>query len=223
MISLLFRLFPYLLATVAAFMTIAAIATLAGDPETAPERVTIEQLEAGSVPAQSWIEVADGVAYWPEAVEQVRERRNGSDSKLEAVFVPIVSRVLADAWEAAQDAGRPVPYTDCRLVASLSAREYESIKAGQAEANSGPAPFVVSGERGLVSGLSAKVLAAMRDGTTDLVPERIMLVDFGSKPLQKDQAGVMLFVGLGLLTVGLLWIRARRRPGARNSVLRAAA
>jgi len=70
--------------------------------------------------------------------------------------------------------------------------------------------------------LSEKIKAFFIKNTRDLDFSRITLIEYGTKPMQKGEAGALLGVGIFLLVVCIAWVVMRRKRARRASMVEAA-
>ncbi len=227
MYRLVFRLFPYVLTLLGGLLLLTGGVAVLGEAEEEATDATITTVTQDA-PRERWLNLTDGVLFIPGAVEDRSVNKDTGAKKLKRVYVPYVSSVEATArmvhltapqsgGAAADEASevtavsRELPFVPKMLV-MVRFRPDDYLKFySPSDKVSGKDLFKrvsVSGVRRPTSILPRRLKDFVR-AELKLPLEKVVVIDYGSEPLQKGAAAVFAVIGAVLGALGLLWIRSR--------------
>ena len=175
-----------------------------GPTESQPTKVSIADLEADKKIDAKWLEVTGGYLYWDESVQYYEEEEGGGNRKILGYYTPLVSKTVADTWEAAAVSEAPLSYKRCRMLV------YSKVKSGD-----GIAAFTAKGLCSPCIGLTSTVKKSVREGVINIAWGKMRLLRQGEAPMQRGTAfaiaggGVVAF----LLGAGLIFRQRKQAAG----------
>jgi len=223
----LFRLVPWVLMFVGGVWIVGGLATLSGDVETTPTKVSISALERSEFPDAQWLEVSNGYLYWPEAFSHFKTRQFLMDGSVEqevtkglGYYVPLVSGQLAETWLQDTASGQSVSYESCRVLVFFAQQVADRAFPGLARGVAPEQPtelFTVNGISNAAGDLEEEVAEALEGGTTNLDLSGMIVVRHTDEPLQKGTAAGIVVMGLVVAGPSFLWVRWRARRRRRKA------
>lgn len=211
--QLILWLMPYTMVIGGLFLMLGFLPTILSGGEESPTPVAIEELTV-DVPKARWVKVAGGGLYLPGAIVDERIDKTTQAKKPKAWYVPYISQqeALARAkWLVDQ---AELPTIKKVVLVRFSPDEY---------LRSYPAPEHLKAEDVFrlvdVEGTrSSNVLFPERlkdfiHAELKLPLEGVVVINFGDKPIQGDEAVTMTVILAAIALVGVIWIFMRfRRP-----------
>src|SRR5262249_50861897 len=82
------------------------------------------------LPKQKWLEITDGYAFVPQNVRHVQKDKSGKEIKVNAYYVPLLSKATAEEWVTTatqRGPGGPFSYKKCRIVVKLTPEQHDKL------------------------------------------------------------------------------------------------
>ena len=211
MFSLIRSLFPWGLLFLGGVSILSGATTLLRPIETEATTVSITWLEAGQMPEPRWLEVTDGVLYWPGAF-QITEAWTHQETGQTAFttsndwYVPLVS--AQRAGELLQSNQRSL--RGCKVVVRVADADGKKMFSKGLRAMM-LTPFTAKGRTTIATRLESSLVEHLEENVSTLDLTSTLVLDHGDRPMQAGEAQVSLVIGLVFATPGFLWIRWRRK------------
>lgn len=215
MISLVWRLLPYVLVPITLILLLATLSVVIGGAESQPTESPIADVTADG-PDARWLTLTDGGLFLPEALvdEEVNEKTGASKDK--AWYVPYVSLTEAGEYVAAMEEGadpyRPTQIVFVRFPVDEFLRRYPTPDDVDAEDL-----FRVEDVTGLrkSNSLFPGRLKDYIRSELHVPLDQVVVLEHGKEPMQYGEAVGMTIFSAVILVLSVWWIRSRwRKPVA---------
>jgi hypothetical protein len=169
----------------------------------APTVVSVVDLEKSSeAPPGPYLQITGGHLYWPEMYAETMQGLADKSATTRCYYVPLVSKDVIEEWMAMQ--GARVHYNKARVFLRISA---SSMRHDFAQAMEKPGAISqekspVYGSADRLTAIPAVMLDGMRSKTTDLDPDKMLVLHYGAEVPSKP---TWVGVGVGMAAFSLPW------------------
>lgn len=214
MLSLVWRLVPYLMVLGGLLLLFSTIPVIVGGAETSSTPVAVSDVSVDS-PKQKWLKLTGGGLYLPDAIVDEQVKKSTGARKTKAWYVPFISESEASDRAKAL-VNKTAPPAGKKLVL-VKFDPDEFLRSYPTPDSLGTNDVFRAVE---IEGLRASNVL-FPDRLKDYVRaelklplEGVVVIKYGDKPLQRDDAITMAIVLAGIVVIGAVWVvmRFRRRP-----------
>jgi hypothetical protein len=217
MYSLAFRLLPYLMVLGGGLLLLGTLPTIMGGAETAPTTVAVTDVTAAPG-GPRWLKLTGGGLYLPDAVVDEQVKKSSGARKVKAWYVPLISEA-----EAVQRARALVDKSTTRPAAAAASGHLVLVRFDpdaflmryptpeKLNVDNVYRPSDITGVR------SSNVIFPQRlkdyiRAELQMPLDRVVVIKYGDKPMQRDDALKMAGFFGAVAGIGLLWVILRWRP-----------